>query len=85
MNVYEAQDHVKQMYPDKLVILEFDEACLRLIEVIHTEGKPHSVHHVEYDRVKVSVDGITPFYMSIQPHRMCCTLQWVKDHINKFE
>lgn len=82
MNLYEAQDFFKKMYPDKLVIFEFDKNCIKQLEIIHTDGGANPIHHVEYEKVKVSTDGVQPQYVPIAPHRMCMEWQCVKDHVN---
>jgi hypothetical protein len=72
MNFYEAQDFFKKMYPDKKIDFSFDDNCLRQIEIVHTNGKPHTTHHLEYQNVKVDVEGQPSVYVPIAPHRMCC-------------
>jgi hypothetical protein len=82
MNFFEAQDFFKNMYPGKSIKFEFDKKCIRVMEIIHTDGKPNPVHHIEYQKVKVIVDGSDPVYVPIMPHRMNCDWEYVKEHIN---
>ena len=69
MNLYECQEWFKQMYPGKKVDFSFDEKCHRQHDLMFTDGKPNLVHHVEYKKVKVTVEGMDPMYVPIAPHR----------------
>ena len=82
MNFFEAQEVFKQMHSDKIVTFEFDKNCIGLMEIVHTDGKPNPVHHIEYQKVKVSIEGQDSIYFPIAPHRMCCSWEYVKAHIN---
>jgi hypothetical protein len=85
MNFFQTQDFFKKMYPNTLITFEFDIKCIRTMEIIHTDGKANPVHHLEYNKVKVSVPGKEPMYVDIQPHRMCCDLNTVKEHIKNID
>ncbi len=82
MNFFEAQDMFKKMYPGKEIKFEFDEKCHRFHELIYTDGVPNPVHHIESNKVKVSVEGMQPIYSPIQPHRECVTWEHMKKLIN---
>ena len=76
MNLYETQDFFKEMYPGKDIKYEFDEACHRTKEFVFTQGKPNCIHHIDCNKVKVTVDGMDPRYVPISSHRICGT--WVE-------
>jgi diaminopimelate epimerase len=82
MNLFEAQEFFKSMYPNKKINFEFDEKCHRLHEVVYTEGNPHVVHHVENNKVKVSVEGMDSMYVPIAPHRENVGFAQIKSIIN---
>jgi len=71
------------MYPDKEIKFEFDKKCHRELNIIFTEGMAHPVHHVAFNRVKVTVPGMDPQYWPIQPHRMNVSWNDAKSHINE--
>lgn len=83
MNFFQAQDFFSQMYPGKKIIYEFDEKCHRFHELVYTDGIPNPVHHVENHKVKVTVEGMTPIYVPIMPHRECYTWAAIKEIIMK--
>lgn len=82
MDFFEAQEFFKSQYPGKQVSYEFDDNCHRQLEIIHTDGKPHMVHHVECRKVKVNVEGQASFYAPISPHRMNTTWAAAKAYVN---
>lgn len=82
MDFFSAQDFFKQMYPGKKIDYEFDEKCHQKHELIYTEGKPNAHHHVENDRVKVTVEGLPSVYVKILPHREVFTWEEIKRIIN---
>lgn len=82
MDLFQAKETFSKMFPDKLKTFTFDSKCIRQIEIIFTEGNPHPRHHVEYQHVKVSVDGMSDQYIPIQPHRMIMSLKQVKDYVS---
>jgi len=86
MNFYEAQDFFKNMYPNNLVIFEFDDFCHRVHEITYTDGKPDEMHHIECNKVKVTVQGmdINPIYVPIKAHRLICCLKDIKEFLNKY-
>lgn len=85
MNLFEAQEIFAKMNPGKNITFEFDEKCIRQIECIYTEGKLHPHNHVQYECVKVSVEGNEPIYVPIQPHRAIIDCHTVKNKIGKDE
>lgn len=82
MDFFQAQDFFKQMYPEKKISFEFDEKCQRVHELIYTDGKPNPFHHVENNKVKVTVEGQAPVYVAIMPHREVFTWEYMKQMIN---
>lgn len=74
MDIYQTQELFNSMYAGKKVTYEFDEKCHRQYEVIMTDGKANTHHHVECDKVKVAIEGLDPVYVPILPHRM--TISW---------
>lgn len=81
MNLYEAQEIFKQMHPGKEVTFEFDEKCHRTHELIYTDGVPNAVHHIENNKVKVTVEGSEAIYVPIMPHRECATWEYMQKMI----
>lgn len=81
MNLYECEEFFKNLYQGKTVTLQFDSSCERSHELIYTDGKPNDVHHVEYRKVKVNVEGIPPVYVPINPHRECVKWEDMKARI----
>jgi hypothetical protein len=81
MNFFQVQDLFKQLHPGKKVSFEFDEKCHRQHEIIYTDGIPNPMHHIENNKVKVSVEGLAPIYVDIIPHRECCTWDQMKKMI----
>lgn len=85
MNLIEAHEFFKSMNPGKNVKLEFDQSCLYQIEIIHTDSLAHIMNHVEYRKVKVTVEGNNPVYVPIAPHREIMTLSDVKKYMAGME
>lgn len=85
MNYYEAQEFMNKMYPGKKITFDFDSLCVKQIEVMHTNGLPNQMHHIEFQQVKVSVEGMDPIYMPIAPHRGTMPWKYTRDMINKYQ
>lgn len=85
MDFYEAQDFFNQMYPGKKIAYEFDDKCQRKCEIVFTDGKPNDIHHVENNKVKVTVEGQNPVYVPIQPHRESKSWDEMKTLVNSKE
>lgn len=83
MNFFEAQEFIKKMNPGKEVKFDFDERCIRVIELVFYEGLPNPIHHIEYNQCKALLDGQEPIYVPIAPHRMNCDLDYVKKLIGQ--
>ncbi len=83
MNYFEAQETFKKMYPDKNIAFDFDDNCVRIIECIYTDGELHYTNHIQYEKLKVSVDGMNPIYVPIQSHRMLIDADMLKSKIQK--
>lgn len=85
MNFYEAQEFIKTAYPNTLVVFEFDNLCIKMIEIMHTQGQANSTNHIEYDKVKVVIDAAEAIYVPILSHRMCIDFENVKSHVNALQ
>ena len=83
MDFFQLQEFFKEMHPGKSIRYEFDEKCHRIHELIYTDGIPNLIHHIENDKVKVTVEGQEPIYVSIMPHRECATWEHMKEMINR--
>lgn len=79
MNFFEAQDMFKQWYPNKQISFEFDNKCCRVQEIMYTDGLPNECHHIENNKVKVTVEGMEPLYVPIIPHRQTCTWEYMRN------
>lgn len=77
MDFFSVKETFTNMFPDKLKTFTFDDKCIRKMEIILTDGLPNLQHHVEYDKIKVSIEGIPDQYVKIAPHRDM--IYW-KDH-----
>lgn len=82
MNIYEAKDTLKKMFADKLVTFDLDENCIKQMECVMTEGFPNMMHHIEFDKIKISVEGSSDQYIPIQPHRENMTWSTFKKMIS---
>ncbi len=85
MDFIQAQDLFKNMFPGKTIKYEFDEKCHRFHELTYTDGIPNAIHHIENNKVKVTVQGMDSQYVSIKPHRECCSWETMKKMINSKE
>lgn len=81
MDLFEAQEFFKNMYPGKEISYEFDDKCYRTHEIILTNGKPNPVHHIECNKVKVMVQGQQSTYVPILSHRMVCSWEDMKKRV----
>lgn len=73
MDIVETQKMFKELYPDHLVKFEFDEKGIRKCECIMTDGLPNLHHHLEFDKVRVTIDGVLDKYVPITTHRITTT------------
>lgn len=85
MNLFEAQDIFAKMNPGKNITFEFDDKCVRQIECIYTEGKLHPDNHVQYEHLKVTVEGNEPIYVPIMPHRAVIRAEDLKGKLTRDE
>jgi hypothetical protein len=69
MDIYQVEDLFKKIYKNKKVEISFDPLCVKTIEIGFLNGVPNEVHHLEFDRVKVTVDSAEDNYVDIMPHR----------------
>lgn len=81
MDYFQVQEFFQQANPGKQISYDFDDQCIRQIESIYTDGKMHIVNHVQYQKVKVSVEGMSPVYVPIAPHRMLVTAANLKNKV----
>ena len=82
MDFFQTQDFFNQMHPGKEIKYEFDDKCHRVHELIYSDGKPHPHHHVENNKVKVTVEGQPAVYVTINPHREVFSWEAIKQVIN---
>lgn len=81
MDLYQAEEFFKNLYPSKKITMEFDQNCHREINFIFTKGSAHGINHIAFERVKVSVEGMEPQYVPIAPHRICASWNELKKFI----
>lgn len=82
MNIYECMETFKSMYPGKNILFEFDNKCHRTHEIVYENGVPNPLHHIENNKVRVTVEDMDPIYVPIQAHRETCTWSQMKTMIN---
>lgn len=82
MDLYEAQDFYKTAFPGKNVLFEFDEKCHRSYDITCTEGLPNPISYIVCRYVKVTVEGISPQYIPIDPHRIAIGWAGMKNIID---
>ncbi len=82
MDLYEAIEFFKGMFPDKQISYEFDDNCHRTLEFVLTDGLPNIVHHVECNKVKINIEGMPSQYVPIKPHRLGYSWSDMKKMIN---
>lgn len=83
MNLFQTQDFFKNLYKDKSVKFEFDQKCHSRYELIIVEGKLNPVHHLENDKIKVTVEDMDSVYVPISPHRQNFTTEEMLNFIEK--
>lgn len=82
MDLFEAKEFFTDLYKGKELKYEFDNHCMRTIEIVHTESLPHLINHVEYNKVKITPDGVEPFYIPIAPHRMNISIAEIRKYLS---
>lgn len=85
MDYFQAENFFKNLFPDKEIFLEFDEKCIRQIECIMTDGLPHHKNHIEFNKLKATIEGMNPMYVDISPHRGILNWSALKNSINSKE
>lgn len=70
MDLIELQEMMNKSFVGKKIDYDFDLNCSRLINICLTEGVPHLYHQIEFNRVKVTIEGMESQYIGIQPHRV---------------
>lgn len=75
MDFFSVQQFFTNMFPGKSIAYEFDKTCIRQVEISMTDGLPTVLHFVEFQKVKVSVEGMAVQYLPISAHR--ASLSWV--------
>lgn len=83
MNLFEAQEFFNKMHKGKEIKYEFDNMCMRQIEIVHSDSLPHLVNHVEYHKLRVTVEGEEPLYLPIAPHRMGISFAEIKKYVGE--
>ena len=80
MNLFELKEFFGKMHPEKTINYEFDKNCIRSIELVYIDSVMLDFFHIEYDKIKVTVDGENPIYAKIMPHRSSIS----KELLNEF-
>jgi hypothetical protein len=75
MDLIELQQMMTKSFPEKKIAYDFDYNCGRVINICMTDGIPHLFHQIEFNRVKMTIEGMEPQYVGIQAHRVSFT--WV--------
>jgi hypothetical protein len=70
MDFIELQQMIAKLFPDKKASYDFDSHCMRMINICMTDGVPHLYHQMEFNRVKMTIEGMDPQYVGIQAHRV---------------
>jgi hypothetical protein len=83
MNFFEAQDFFKKLYPNDVIKFQFDEKCHKIHELIYTDGIPNEQHHIQCDKLRVTIGNQPPVYIPIAPHRMNCDWNTMKQMISE--
>lgn len=84
MDFYQAKEFFSTFYKGKEVKYEFDDQCMRVIEIVCTDALPGLFNHVEYRKLKVTAQGHDPIYISILPHRMEISWADVKKTVEQY-
>ncbi len=79
MNFFEAQEFIKKVNPGKDIKFEFDKQCVRTIEFIFSNGEPHEIPHVQYEKIKITIEKQEPMYIQISPHRVTLSYDQARD------
>lgn len=86
MNFAQAQETFNTMFPDKNKEYGFDEKCVHKMDAMFTDGNPHLAHYVEYNKVKVIIEGLPELYIPLMPfHRVMATWKFLKEKISTKE
>jgi len=83
MDFYSAQQFFANLFPGKKISYHFDKLCLRQLECVFTDGMPNVYHHVEFNKVKVDVEGMASQYIPIDSHRANISWASFKDVISE--
>lgn len=73
MNLIELQQMMTKSFPEKNIMYDFDYNCGHIINICLNDGVPHLFHQVEFNRVKMTIEGMEPQYVGIQANRVPCT------------
>ena len=82
MDLFQAIEFFQQLHPGKEIQINFPVDCFRQIELIHTNGKPNVMHHIECHHVEVIVDGTQKHKVPIKPHRMTVPISEIRKMID---
>lgn len=82
MDLFQAIEFFQGMHPGKKIEVNFPMSCFRQIELVHTNGKPNIMHHIECHHVEVTIDGTQKHKVPIKPHRMTVPISEVRKMID---
>lgn len=68
VNLYNVLENQRKDNPVAKVTHEFDDNCIEAFDIQCVRGVPNKTHHLQYNRVKIVVDGKSTYH-DIQPHR----------------
>ena len=82
MNIYEAEDFVRDLYPDRKIYLDLDRECYKCVCICLDHGKPNENGYVDCSKVKFVVDGIKDIYIPIEMYRKYLRYKEILEIIN---
>lgn len=82
MDFLQLQEKMKKNFPDSNVKYDFDSNCERVLNICITDSQPHLYHFVEFNKVKVTVEGKGFEYVPIDCHRVTVTWSFMQEVLN---
>lgn len=83
MDIYQAENFFKDLYPGKEIKLSFPPECHRKYEIIMTDGKPNPEHHLECHHVMIEIVGEKTVRVPIAPHRLTLVHEWFQNTLKE--
>lgn len=69
MDIYELTEFLKERNAGVEPTFEFNQSCMKRLEINFTNGQAGEYHHIEYDHVMVNEENKAPYRMKIANHR----------------